>query len=88
MRKKHTLILTPKQAELVEWALHAGLEQQIKFLQHDDWDADLSKKARYEYLWPTRRFRKAIDIFTKKLSASQREAPSKPRSSRRNAARK
>lgn len=32
--------LTRRQADLIDWALWAAIDQHMKFLMHDDWDND------------------------------------------------
>jgi len=65
MKGSRKIILTEAQAELIEWACVAGLEQHEKFLRHDDWDAGLSKDEAHKEQWADRRFLKAIKAIRK-----------------------
>ena len=55
----------------IAWALSAGLEQQRKFLRHDDWDADLSRTERHKRLAPDRVMARARKSFINAWSGAK-----------------
>jgi len=69
--KKIIVELTDRQAELISWALKAGLEQHEKFLRHDDWDDPLTARERHAAMWPDRAFAKAIKTFDDKIKRAR-----------------
>lgn len=63
MSKRLKLELTTAKAERIAWALKAGLEQQRKFLRHDNWDDKMTKRQRHQSLQADREMQRAIDDF-------------------------
>lgn len=59
--------LTVHQAELVLWACEAGLEQHEKFVRHDNWDYDMTKKERHHWMASDRKFERAIAVMSNAL---------------------
>lgn len=70
--KRLKVILTVKQAELLLWAVEAGLEQHGKFLNHDGWDYGLSVRDRHRALWPNRKFKKAAETIKTAIAKAER----------------
>jgi len=64
--KKLKIELTPKQAQLIRWALAAGLDQFEKHLLHDDWDSGKDQAAKAKTLGYWRDFKKALSLFSEK----------------------
>lgn len=72
MRRHSKISITRTQTVALVEICEMLIDQVSKFLRHDDWDCDLTKKQADRLKWPERKANKMILILKKKLERSKK----------------